>query len=637
MKFALWLLFMITASQAIAQNAISGKANRTYVKGQLALKQGKPEAALKYFGASLKEDPANGQAYYALAHTYLYLQQYEKAAEVWDQAARACAKCMESYAFPLAQALVRARQYEKAGRVLSAYTPQGDRLGNDYQLLQKQIEFGRGMGRLERAPEPLHLSDRINGPYDEYFPSIDRSDSLLVFTRKTNGIDEDFYWAKRDSCGGWFRARDMGMPPNSSEQEGAQMLSADGHYLFFMRCGNRSPNGWERGGCDLYFSYTEGDGWAQPEPFGATINTPAFEGMPSLSSDNRELFFVSDRAGGYGGKDIWVSRFENGLWQVPENLGPTINTPFDETAPFIASDNVTLYFTSNGHGGMGGNDIYLSRRGPSGWQEPQNLGPPLNTEFEEVSLCLAPDGQKAYFSSNRPGGEGGMDLYEVVLPQWARPRPYTYIYGIVYDSIDGQRLPLAQIEWKDAASGEPLHRYHSNKGDASFMASIPLGKDFAVQVIRPGYADFIDTLRWDASRILSPDTLRIPLLSHDYEPPLGDTLLLRISFEKNVTALSDSLVDGIKELIAPYKDLHHVAFWANGHTDDSGTPSINESISYARAQWVADVLRGAGVREDQIQVQGWSDAFPLLPNDSDEHRKQNRRVELWVRRPVHDR
>src|SRR5690606_13360399 len=229
----------------------------------------------------------------------------------------------------------------------------------------------------------------------------------------TNGIDEDFYLAERDSCGGWFPAAALGEPPNSSDHEGAQMISADDHYLFFMRCGNRSLNGRLMGGCDLYFSYTDQGRWSQPIPFRGAINTPAFEGMPTLASDNRTLYFVSDRPGGYGGKDIWKSEFIDGLWQIPENLGPTINTAYDETAPWIAIDDQTLYFTSNGHPDFGGNDLFIAKKDAAGkWLAPENLGHPYNSPYEDVSLTLSKDGQKVYFASDRPGGIGGMDLYE---------------------------------------------------------------------------------------------------------------------------------------------------------------------------------------------------------------------------------
>jgi outer membrane protein OmpA-like peptidoglycan-associated protein/tetratricopeptide (TPR) repeat protein len=624
-------------SPGIAQTGGSAKAQRLYLKGHESIRNKKMVAAEDYFLRSINESPAYADAYAALGALYLDSRQFGKAAEIFQKAAGACAKCTDQFALNFARSLVRAQQYSKAEQVLQSWTPPASlsrQLQLELELLKRQVQFGKYALHAMLEEAPMHLDHRVNSVYDEYFPSISTDDSLLVFTRKTNGIDEDFYYAHRDSCGGWFGDRDMGSPPNSSEQEGAQMRSADGHYLFFMRCGNRSPNGWEAGGCDLYFSYTEKDGWSQPVPFGATINTPSFEGMPSLSSDNRELFFVSNREGGYGGKDIWVSRFQDGLWQVPENLGPEINTPFDETAPFIASDNKTLYFTSNGHPGLGGNDLYYSRRSNGIWSRPENMGYPINTGSEEVSICVSPDGTKAYFSSDREGGYGGMDLYEVALPLAARPEPYTYVYGITYDSLDKQRLTHAQMQWRDAETGELVHQFQSNRGDASYMAAVALDRKFAVHIFRIGYADYDDTVSFSQSNILHPDTLNFPLLSFNYVPPMHDTLLLTVNFEKNVVQIGDSIQQHLASLVRPYLQMPLAEIFVNGFTDDTGTPMLNEELSFVRARAIAELLRQEGFADEKIHVQGWADANPLVPNDTDANRFINRRVELTVRRPL---
>lgn len=631
------LLTVLCYSVALnAQGVTSPRGQRLLARAQEYIRLHRSEDAANTLQKCIKESPGSADAYIALGTLYCDNRQYARAADVFRQATQSCPSCTHSFALPLARVLCQAQQYEQADAVLSQWQrpaklhPQMQR---EYERLRQNIQFGKYAVRARPTDTPVNMGARINTAFDEYFPSISHDDSTIVFTHRTNGMDEDFYLAQRDSCGGWFQAHDMGSPPNSGFQEGAQMISADGHYLFFMRCGNRSENGWEAGGCDLYFSYTKDSGWAQPVPFGATINTPAFEGMPSLSSDNRELYFVSDREGGYGGKDIWVSRFQDGLWQIPENLGPGINTPFDETAPFIASDDRTLYFTSDGHPGMGGNDIFYSRKKQGKWQRPENLGYPLNTGYDDVSFYLGADGAKAYLASDRPGGQGKMDLYEVDLPETARPEPYTYVYGITYDSLDKRRLNYAQVEWSDAQTGEKLHHYQSNRGDASYMASVLLGRKYALRVYRVGYADYNDTVTFTTQQIQVPDTLNIPLLDLNYSPPLFDTLLARVYFLRSNVQLSDSDKIQLKAMLAPYLEQPLVAFFVNGYTDDTGTPLINEDLSYARARSVADLLASLGVSDEKIHVQGWADANPIAPNDTEEHRLMNRRVELVLRKP----
>ncbi len=635
-NLVLFVVVFCCVHRAHAQGVISGRGQRLLNKAQEYVKKHRPDEAIASLEKCIKQAPGFADAYITLGMLYCDKRQYAKAADVFKQASQSCPSCTHAFALPLAKVLCRAQQYEQAAAVLYSWQRPANmnpQLKQEYERLNRNVQFGKYALNAAHTKQPENMGPRINSKYDEYFPSIGHDDSVIVFTRRTGGVDEDFYRAERDSCGGWLIARDLGSPPNSSQQEGAQMLSADGHYLFFMRCGNRSVNGWDAGGCDLYFSYTEKEGWSQPVPFGATINTPGYEGMPSLSSDNRELFFVSDREGGMGGKDIWVSRFQDGLWQIPENLGPEVNTPFDETAPFIASDNKTLYFTSDGHPGMGGNDIFYSKRVNGHWQRPENMGYPFNTAFDEVSACISPDGKKAYLASDRDSGMGNMDLYEVEIPEQARPEAYTYVFGISYDSLDKKRLTYAQIEWSDAETGEKLFHYQSNRGDATYMASVPLNRKYALHVYRAGYADYDDTVSFSASHILVPDTLNFPLLSFNYSPPLYDTLLGRFHFVRNNILLSDSDQVQLKAMVAPYLDQPLAEFFVNGYTDDTGTPVINEDLSNARARTISEWLRSYGINEDKIHSQGWADANPLVPNDSEENRLANRRVELIVRKP----
>ncbi|PSK95175.1 outer membrane protein OmpA-like peptidoglycan-associated protein [Taibaiella chishuiensis] len=636
-SFCLFIFCLLGTALIYAQGILGNSGQRLYDKGQEYLRRHNNEKAESCFLKSIKEAPQNIDAYTALSTLYCSQAQYAKAAGIFESAAQACPKCTHAFALPLATALCRAQQFDRAGEVLARWQKPAvlnPRIKQQYEQLRANIQFGKYAMAARHTDTPRNMGPMINSRYDEYFPSVSRDDSTLVFTRKTNGVDEDFYSARRDSCGGWFTARDMGTPPNSPQQEGAQMLSADGHYLFFMRCGNRSLNGWEAGGCDLYFSYTEKEGWSQPVPFGATINTPGYEGMPSLSSDNKELFFVSEREGGYGGKDIYVSRFADGLWQVPENLGPEINTPYDETAPFISPDNKTLYFTSNGHPGLGGNDVFFSRRRPGDkWEQPQNPGYPFNTAFDEVSACISSDGKKAYLASDRSGGEGGMDLYEVTLPEEARAEPFTYVHGVVYDSLDNTRVTYAQLEWLDAATGEPVYHYQSNRGDGSYMGAIALSRKYVLHTYRAGFLDRNDTLEFTQTNNLYPDTLNIALLPRDYRPPLYDTMILKVYFAKSTVAGSDSDKVLLQHLATPYIGREYTQYFINGYTDDSGSPVINDDLSFARARGVADWLREIGVPDEQIHVQGWADANPAAPNDSEPNRYLNRRVEVTLRKP----
>jgi len=641
----LWLLLLLLMGNIFmvsAQNN-TGKAQRLVNNAHFFIKKNKPEKAEKAFLKAISADPRYITAYSELGYLYFQQHQYSKAAELFQTALKVCPQCDGSFALPLATALCGNLQFSQAEAVLAGIHTSSEQLSAEtklkIELLRRNIQFGKIAVNSPISDSPRNMGLRINSEFDEYFPILSPDDSTLYFTRRTGGIDEDFYIAHRDSCdnGAWLSAMDVGSPPNSPQQECALFISPDQHYMFFMRCENRSVNGWEAGGCDLYFTYTDPILWAQPVPFGYTINTTNFEGMPSLSSDNRELFFVSDREGGFGGKDIWVSRFEDGLWQIPENLGPAVNTPMDETAPFIAPDNKTLYFTSNGHPGMGGNDIFLTRRNANGtWGTPENLGYPLNTAFEEVSFCISPDGSKGFFSSNRPGGFGQMDLYEIDLPAQLRPEAYTYVVGKVYDSFSKEPVPYAQIAWNDTLNGRTIFRFQANNGDGSYMAAIPLDMPFALKVYRSGYHDLYDTVMYHEVNTKHPDTLNFPLLPGDYvipEPEMTDSLLFTFYFKKNDSLISSDDRQTLLQFLLEHKE-KNFEFWINGYTDDIGKPYVNEAISYARARSVSAAIQNSGVPVKRIQVQGWADANPAVPNDTEENRSLNRRVEVFLKVPA---
>lgn len=351
----------------------------------------------------------------------------------------------------------------------------------------------------DRTPVPgvslRSLGDSVNSKDDEYFPSLSLDAQSLVFTRKINGADEDFFIAHRDSNGRWRKALNMGSPPNTGFPDGAAALSADGYYLFYTRCDMRSPNGIEGGGCDLVFSYLENGGWSSPQYFGYTLNTTAYEGQPCLSSDNRELYFVSNREGGYGGMDIWVSRFVNNFWTKPVNLGPTINTPGNETAPFIHPDNESLYFASDGHPGLGGSDIFLSRKNKNGtWKKPINLGAPVNSEEHEMSVVVDARGKNGYMASKRPGGKGGLDLYSFNIYPAIAPVPTLCLKGYLIDKFYKNKLYERPIDFTYTYNGLNMGRVLSNEGDASYAKALQMGKTYQIAVREPGYRSFYKTL-----------------------------------------------------------------------------------------------------------------------------------------------
>lgn len=326
-------------------------ARRAYQAAQEAASQRDWEKFERRILKAIKEYPPYTEAYVTYADWLLRRHQYRAAAAILQDAEIHCPFGRKIFQKQIATSLLYSGYISEARKRIPVNTRD-----SFWKALDEQAVFAveTRRNRDSGVVQPVGPLWGINTGDPEMFPSISADGKTFYFTRRVNGQDEDFFYAKPDTCGGWQSARNMGSPPNTLQQEGAQSISADGHYLFFMRCDNRSISGWDQGGCDLYMAYRADSVWSIPQSFGATINTPGFEGMPCLSSDNRELYFASDREGGYGGLDIWSSRFEHGLWQAPRNLGPGVNTKGDETAPFLYADNATLFFASTGRPGMGG-------------------------------------------------------------------------------------------------------------------------------------------------------------------------------------------------------------------------------------------------------------------------------------------
>jgi hypothetical protein len=372
-----------------------------------------------------------------------------------------------------------------------------------------------------------NLGDSINSVESEYLPALSLDGETMVFTRRVGGANEDFFISTKDSSGRWRAAQNLGYPPNTSFPDGAAKLSADGNYLFFTRCDMRSKNGIEGGGCDLAFCFKEFDNegsytWSSPQYFGFTINTSAYEGQPCLSSDNQDLYFVSEREGGFGGKDIYVSHFnKDGLWSKPINLGANINTSGDETSPFIHPDNETLYFASNGHPTIGSMDLFISRKiNDTTWQKVSNLGSPINSANFDGSIVVNAKGTKAYLASEREGTRGKLDIYSCDLYKGIQPIPTLVVKGIVSDKYTKVKLKKERINFYSWPQEQLINSDLSNAGDASFTHALHIGKQYLMEVQVPTYRPYYKIL--DLRKDTFPDNFYNNIRLR--EPNIIDTL-----------------------------------------------------------------------------------------------------------------
>lgn len=469
---------------------------------------------------------------------------------------------------------------------------------------------------------PANMGDSINTVDLEYYPSITIDDKTLVFTRRVKGYNEDFFVSKRkDSI--WYGAKGIDGDINSNFNEGAQNISQDGEWLVFTGC--NFPEG--LGSCDLFFSTLTKKGWSVPENLGTPVNSEFWESSPCLSPDKRELYFSSNRPGGFGGKDIYVSlRLPNGRWGTPKNLGPRINTSGDESCPFVHADNQTLYFTSNGLTGYGGDDLFLVRKQNDGsWANVENLGYPINTIGNEGSLVVAADGKTAYYASDRSDTRGGLDIYTFEMRDDIRPNKTLWVQGTVFDSTTKEGLPSA-VELIDIGTGQTLVKVQTNE-NGNYLITLPLGRDYAFNVNRKGYLFYSRNFPFSKP---SPDSTYTIDIGLQPITTNASVVLNNIFFGINRFELEPESVAELDRVVALLNDNPAVKILISGYTDNSGNAADNLTLSRNRAKAVVDYLISKGVHASRLQYKGYGAERPMSDNGTEEGRAANRRTELTI-------
>ncbi|MFN5324776.1 MAG: OmpA family protein, partial [Bacteroidota bacterium] len=480
--------------------------------------------------------------------------------------------------------------------------------------------------------QPENLGESINSRYDEYFPSLTVDDQSIIFTRNRPDVEgstrfhEDFY-ISRWSGNSWELARNAGGSLNTGGNEGVPCYSSDGKVLFFAAC-QRSDG---KGSCDIYYSANRKDGWTRPLNLGGPVNTGMWESQPSFSSDGRTLYFIRGRITGTGirEQDIYVSKIgDDRKWSEPMKLAANINTPEEEEFVFIHPDNQTLYFSSDGHIGMGGLDIYVSRRNPDGsWGNPVNLGYPINTFGDERGLLVGPKGNVAYISSDRKGGYGGLDLYKFELHERARPIATGYVKGTVVDANTRAKL-AASYEIIDLESGKSLVKSGTEEGIGTFLASLPSGKEYLLNVSREGYVFYSDNFSYtNPGSVDKPYQIEIKM-----EPiSIGSKVVLKnIFFASGSFELKQSSFPELEKVLGFLKSNPKVKIELSGHTDNIGDKKSNLILSKNRAKAVYDHLVSKGVSPSRLSFEGYGDTMPVELNTNEEGRAVNRRTEFKI-------
>ena len=635
--FICHLSFVIGFSQGNRLSTQNKRAEK-YFTSALEFYQAKSfEKALNDLKKATELDPEFTEAYILQGDIFVDNREYEKAIDFYQKAIKTNNPFSPNLYYILANIQLGSGRYSDARLNFQRFL-EIDKIPE--QKKQQSLASIRNCEFALRCIEhpvpfsPVNMGDSINSQYNEYINAITADEEMLYFTRlnpinaqtsdKSQNGEEDFYVAYRiDST--WLQAVNLGPPINTHGNEGALCISPDGKLLFFAAC--ERPDGYGR--CDLYWSHRFGDRWSEPENLGPVVNSPQWDSQPSLSSDGKTLYFASNRPGGKGSSDIWKTELRpDEQWSTPVNLGDSINTRDKEMAPFIHPDDQTLYFSSKGLPGMGGLDLFYSRKDVNGqWKCSVNMGYPINTYADEITLVVNAKGNLAYISSDKLGGKGRQDIYQFPLYKEAQPLLTTYFKGIVYDAETKVKLE-ARFELIDLSSAKTVAESNSDRFTGEFFLILPSERNYALNVSKDGYLFYSDNFS-----LTGTNSKKTPFIKNIPLKPIriGEAVVLKnIFFDTDMFVLKDESIVELQKLLGLLQKNPRLRIELSGHTDNIGSEAHNLELSGNRANAVYEYLIRHGVAATRLTHTGYGFSQPIDSNATEQGRANNRRTEFKV-------
>ncbi|MCR9253031.1 MAG: OmpA family protein [bacterium] len=623
-----------------AQSKLSSsnkKALKSYEEARAHSKRFRFEEAIESLKLAIRRDPGFIEAYMFSASMYKRLGNNTQAIILIEQGlvTNPGYPGLKKYYQLIGSTYFEVQDYKKAEGYLKAYLDSGlplkDADKKQIELMIRKAQFAKEAIKKPVEFDPQPLNPAVNSFPIQYFPVLTIDENQIIFTARRGvmpGMDEDIYVSRKDSIGEWGSPKlispDISRP---GINEGACSISADGKVLVFTICKDRRG----LGSCDLYISKKTGKHWSYPVNMKAPVNSSAWESQPALSADGRTIYFVSDRKGGIGKLDIWVSRQnENDEWSIPENLGPTINTQFDDITPSIHPNNLTLYFSSEGHPGFGGYDLFMSEKNDRTWESPRNMGYPLNDEDDQVSLFVTADGERGFFSKEtEKNQEYESKLYTFEIPVEDRVKTSSiYLTGQVTD--DKTNKPLgAKIKIYNLENSEQSYNVSSDSITGEYFVVLNEGGNYGLYATKIGYIykEFNFDLK-DPKHVLSRDTINIEL-SKINVGQIGT--LKNVFFDFDKSDIKDESKPELDVFVNFLSDNDGVKVEIQGHTDNQGSDSYNNKLSTARAKSVYQYLVDKGIDESRLLYKGFGAKKPIADNNSEFGRSKNRRIEFIIR------
>ncbi|HEX8427461.1 OmpA family protein [Hymenobacter sp.] len=511
--------------------------------------------------------------------------------------------------------------------------PKGQRNAARAQRQLLNCEFAAKAMATPIGVQPERLAAPLNTFRFQYFPALTADNRFLLFTgRPAADSGEDLFISRMNKDGSIGAPASISPFINTPYNEGAGAISGDGKTLVFASCDR--PN--SVGNCDLYISRRTGNNWSKPQNLGRTVNSVEWDSQPTLSADGRTLYFTSTRRGGQGQEDIYVTTLgADGNWSPARNVGQPVNTPGKDMAPFIHASSTTLYYVTDGLVGMGGLDVFRCELQAAGrWSEPVNLGYPLNTHENEASLFISSDNRRGFCSRSRAAESGvrtererPVELFSFEVPEQIRPRETsTYTQGRVFDAFTKKPIK-ADVQLYDLNTDELTQYVSSDLESGDYTVVLNEGRQYAMYAAADKY--LMKSLSFDYTDKKNFDPLTLDI----YLEPVrsGRSIVLNnLFFDTKQYELKPKSRTELNRLVGFMKQYPEVQVEVSGHTDDVGSDDDNLGLSQNRAKSVYTYLISQGVKAERLRFKGYGESKPLVANDSDSHRQQNRRIELRI-------
>ncbi len=653
-KFSVVFLtfFMAFSLQAQQVKTLIETGDRHYGKKNYS-------GAIDAYKQALQINPDDAQVNFKLGMAYLYSDTKSKAASYIDKAYRLNPGIDNRINYHLGMAFQNTNEFIKAREQFEAFKKKNPQFENLAEERIQECLVADSLTQFELNVVIENLGSVVNSNLNEYSPIISADGNMLIFTsnrgegpKGAQNLEDIYVSYKRN--GAWTEPKKISDNINTVYNDAAASLSPDGKTLFLY---------YETGGGDIYTSTFNGTDWSKPEELNKNINTSQYwETSASVSPDGKRLYFASNRPGGYGELDLYVSELDSkGQWGKASNLGPIVNTPGNDDSPFIHYDGVTLYFSSDGHPKLGNSDIFITELIKGQWTKPVNIGYPVNSWEYDGFFSTSPDKKTGYYATVKEGGFGGADIYSIrfLEPKYkpkpkpvvvaekpkepTKPKDQDFIDASITELRNQKVVTVLKGQVIDETTAEPLaavislvnnenkklmSKIYSNPETGAFELVIPHGGNYGVATEKVGY--LFNSLNFNVPKFAEYQEIDLHIIM--VRADVGSKVVLKNiffdvgKFDLKTESLSE--LDKIKDLLTGSPNLK---VQINGHTDNTGSATANKQLSLKRATAVVDHLVSLGVDASRLTAKGYGAERPIVSNDDEMGgREINRRTEIEI-------